>query len=238
MISMIGSRVSYHGHIGRARGQDAVDTGAGQATAPDPPDAADPAILPRQLADHVPGAIGGIVVDEDDFPGFARQCRLQPPVQRGDVVALVEGGDDDRKLRRNSGLRRVFGGRSGGVTHAASVYPQHPDMPRQLAKTTCKVEGPNTGGKAAKTGQNRPRNANDHEQRARVHPALPGYSVVVPAPELLSIDVAVRGYIGAIGALRKGYVRNALPTSSLRPVTANNCHAPRRRGPARRDLSV
>jgi hypothetical protein len=34
-------------------------------------------------------------------------------------------------------------------------------------------------------------NANDHEQRARVHPALPSYSVVVPAPELSSINVAV-----------------------------------------------
>src|SRR5947209_16055104 len=29
-----------------------------------------------------------------------------------------------------------------------------------------------------------PQNANDHEQQARVHPALPYYSVVVPAPEL------------------------------------------------------
>jgi len=42
----------------------------------------------------------------------------------------------------------------------------------------------------AKNGQNRPRNANDHEQQARVHPAQPSYSVVVPAPELSSIDVA------------------------------------------------
>jgi hypothetical protein len=35
-----------------------------------------------------------------------------------------------------------------------------------------------------KTGQNDPKNANDHEQQARVHPALPYHSVVVPAPEL------------------------------------------------------
>jgi hypothetical protein len=40
--------------------------------------------------------------------------------------------------------------------------------------------------------QNRPENANDHEQRARVHPAQPSYSVVVPAPVLSSINVAVR----------------------------------------------
>jgi len=55
-----------------------------------------------------------------------------------------------------------------------------------------------------KKGQNRPQNANDHEQRARVHPALPSHSVVVPAPELLSIDVAVRSKIGMIEAFRKG----------------------------------
>jgi hypothetical protein len=42
-----------------------------------------------------------------------------------------------------------------------------------------------------KTAQNRPKNANDHEQRARVHPAKPDYPVVVPAPELSSVDVAV-----------------------------------------------
>jgi hypothetical protein len=49
-----------------------------------------------------------------------------------------------------------------------------------------------------------PANANDHEQRARVHPALPSYSVVVPAPELLSIDVAVKKQIGTIRTRRKG----------------------------------
>src|ERR1044072_3595582 len=36
----------------------------------------------------------------------------------------------------------------------------------------------------SKTGRKRPKNANDHEQQARVHPAQPYYSVVVPAPEL------------------------------------------------------
>src|SRR3954464_657429 len=44
--------------------------------------------------------------------------------------------------------------------------------------------------KGFETGQKRPKNANDHEQRARVHPALPCYSVVVPAPELSSVDGA------------------------------------------------
>lgn len=55
-----------------------------------------------------------------------------------------------------------------------------------------------------KTSQNWPKNANDHEQQARVHPAQPSYSVVVPAPELLSINVAVGDKIGTIEAFRKG----------------------------------
>jgi hypothetical protein len=63
---------------------------------------------------------------------------------------------------------------------------------------------PENTGKVGKKSQNRPQNANDHEQRARVHPALPSYSVVVPAPELLSINVAVGANIGMVGAFRKG----------------------------------
>jgi hypothetical protein len=39
---------------------------------------------------------------------------------------------------------------------------------------------------------------------ARVHPAQPSYSVVVPAPELSSIDVAVGRQMGMIGRFRKG----------------------------------
>jgi hypothetical protein len=50
----------------------------------------------------------------------------------------------------------------------------------------------------------RSKNANDHEQRARVHPAQPSYSVVVPAPELSSVNVAVISYMGMIAAIRKG----------------------------------
>jgi hypothetical protein len=56
-----------------------------------------------------------------------------------------------------------------------------------------KAQFPKTAVWKLKTGQNRPKNANDHEQQARVHPAQPSYSVVVPAPELSSIDVAVEG---------------------------------------------
>ena len=75
----------------------------------------------------------------------------------------------------------------------------------------------------AKTGQNRPRNANDHEQRARVHPALPSYSVVVPAPELLSIDVAVADDIGAIGAFRKGALIRISNSQGASVIARSTC---------------
>src|SRR5271156_1435361 len=65
----------------------------------------------------------------------------------------------------------------------------------------------------AKNGQNRLRNANDHEQQARVHPARPSHSVVVPAPELSSIDVAVGGSIGTVRAFRKRRLRQTLPVN-------------------------
>src|SRR5204863_5788653 len=58
--------------------------------------------------------------------------------------------------------------------------------------------------KARQKRPKRPQNANDHEQRARVHPAQPSYSVVVPAPELSSINVAVDSYMGIESGFRKG----------------------------------
>jgi hypothetical protein len=47
-----------------------------------------------------------------------------------------------------------------------------------------KVQLQEDGREGGKTDQKCPKNANDHEQQARVHPAQPYYSVVVPAPEL------------------------------------------------------
>jgi hypothetical protein len=55
------------------------------------------------------------------------------------------------------------------------ISPAPVDAKPQRAKDRLKRE---------KTGQNDPKNANDHEQQARVHPALPYHSVVVAAPEL------------------------------------------------------
>jgi hypothetical protein len=52
----------------------------------------------------------------------------------------------------------------------------------------------------------------------RVHPAQPSYSVVVPAPELLSVNVAVKGYISRTGRFRKwasAYCGTSLTTGPL-----------------------
>src|SRR5450631_2308458 len=98
------------------------------------PDTADAGIASRQISHHIPGAVGGIIVDEDNFPGDSGERGLQPPQQRGDVVAFVEGGDDDRKLRQTGGLRRIFGARSDGFIHAASLYPQPQGKPRRSSE--------------------------------------------------------------------------------------------------------
>ena len=95
----------------RAASEDALDAGPRQAAASDPPDAADPGILARQCPHHLPGTVRGIVIDKDDFKGDARERGFQPSKQRGDVIALVEARDDDRKLRQTSGLGRVYGPR-------------------------------------------------------------------------------------------------------------------------------
>ena len=126
-----------HGGAGRAGRQDTLDTGAGQAAASDPPDTANAAILPREIAHHLPGAVGRIVIDKDDFPGDARERSFQPPQQRGDIITLIEGRDDDRELRRTAGLQRDFGARSDGFIHAAAYI-------RRLRRCQGAASGPQT----------------------------------------------------------------------------------------------
>src|SRR3954466_15500818 len=63
----------------------------------------------------------------------------------------------------------------------ASFMRQRISPEADHAKATAAKTGPD----GDETGQNCPKNANDHEQQARVHPALPNYSVVVPSPELV-----------------------------------------------------
>ena len=65
----------------------------------------------RELADATGRAIGAVVVDEDDLPRQAGQGELETLDEAGDVVALVEGGNDDGKLGRRSGREGEVGGR-------------------------------------------------------------------------------------------------------------------------------
>jgi hypothetical protein len=74
-----------------------------------------------------------------------------------------------------------------------------------------------TAAEQVEKGQNRPKNANDHEQRVRVHPALPSYFVVVPAPELSSIDVAVINQMGRVRTFRKRILSTPAPANSALP---------------------
>jgi hypothetical protein len=61
--------VGVHDHDpGRRAGERALYHCACEATAPDPPQAADARVDPRQGLDRLGGAVGGVVVDEDDVP--------------------------------------------------------------------------------------------------------------------------------------------------------------------------
>jgi hypothetical protein len=63
-----------------------------------------------------------------------------------------------------------------------------------------------------KPGQNNPKNANDHEHWARVHPAQPSYSWSSQRRSFLSVDVAVITDIGMPKPFRKGWL---VPAFSL-----------------------
>ena len=56
-----------HGSAWRARCQDTLDAGAGQAAPSDPPDTADPAVVARQRPHDFPGAVRRVVIDENDL---------------------------------------------------------------------------------------------------------------------------------------------------------------------------
>jgi hypothetical protein len=77
--------------IGRGAGQHALDTGARQATAAHPAQAAHARIKVADLLDGRGGAVGRIVVDKDRFPGDPGQAGVQTPHQFGDIAPLLEG---------------------------------------------------------------------------------------------------------------------------------------------------
>ena len=68
----------------------------------------------RDGADDRGRAVGAVVVDEDHFPMRASEHALEGADESGDIVALVEGCDNDRQLRRCPGMRALRGRHEAG----------------------------------------------------------------------------------------------------------------------------
>ena len=88
----------HHGHPVGGTGEDAFDTGRGEAPAADAVQQADACVLTGKGADCFGGAVRGVVVDEDGLPSQAVQGDGQAAQQLGDVLSLVIGGQNDGKL--------------------------------------------------------------------------------------------------------------------------------------------
>ena len=89
------------------------------------------AMYRAELPQVLGGAVGRIVIDEDGFPVDALEQLIQPFDQRADIVALVEGRDDDRELRPGFRLfsqkcSRLVNCRSGRFAEATSEGPHEP----------------------------------------------------------------------------------------------------------------
>jgi hypothetical protein len=61
---------------------------------------ADPRAGGADGADSIGGAVGGVVVNEDHFIADAGEGVFEFVEQEGDVVALIEGRDDDCQFQR------------------------------------------------------------------------------------------------------------------------------------------
>ena len=95
-----------HRHERRGAGQGALDHRASEPAATDPAQALDPRLGERQRLHRLGGAVGEIVVDDDDAPVAARQRLGDPGDLRADVVPFVERRDDDGDRARLRATRR------------------------------------------------------------------------------------------------------------------------------------
>ena len=96
-------------HDGDVRGEIALDTldhRRGQPAPAEPADAAHAPIGGAGQPQRLDGAVGRVVVDEHDLPADAVERLRQLLQERDDVVALVEGGDDDDELGAVGSFRR------------------------------------------------------------------------------------------------------------------------------------
>ena len=105
--------------VGGAAGEHPLDHRGGKPSPPDTLHAADTGIVSGERTNPVGGAVGQIVVDIDDLPRDPAQCCIEPREQHLDIVALVEGRDDDGEFdplwRRSEIGRRPLGHRRGGL---------------------------------------------------------------------------------------------------------------------------
>src|SRR5262249_39551922 len=70
---------------------------------------------------------------------------LELAIKLGHIVALVEGGDNDRKREQVGACLRLSGGRSDGFMHARSVYPPPHAMPSRRERCSNRPERPKSG---------------------------------------------------------------------------------------------
>jgi hypothetical protein len=103
--------VDHGDEFGRGR-RHALDAGRGEAPPPDPVDAAHMGLLHGDGFGELGGAVGAVVVDDDHFERGAGKRGFELFDQRADVVALVEGGNDHRKGRRDPvRIEGIMGGK-------------------------------------------------------------------------------------------------------------------------------
>ena len=154
----------------------------------------------RETAHHLPGPVRRVVVDEDHFPGDAGKRGLELAIKLGHIVALVEGGDDDRKRRQVGACLRRVSARSDGFIHARSVYPPHPAMPSCQKPRSV---GPN----APKSAEKGPKCQRPRTTGARTSGATLLLRGRPDDGALGSIDVALTPDMGTGEAFRKGVIR-------------------------------
>ena len=120
-LALVVLQVGVHdGDIGRAGGENSLDHRRRQSAPADALQMANTGIGAGQIAQHLEGAVGEIIVDEHDLPIDAGEAPIDALHELAYVVVLVEGGDDDRKQRpapkrvvrrcRVQGLCRQHGG--------------------------------------------------------------------------------------------------------------------------------
>ena len=81
-------------HIGSRGHRHALDAGRCQAPAAEAAQAADIAVDPAELIDHVGRTIGAVIVHHDHFPGRIAQGQGHLFIEQLDIVALVIAGHD------------------------------------------------------------------------------------------------------------------------------------------------